>query len=452
MQKRIGLAALTALIIIAHPAFAEDDIKSRITQMEQEIALLKRQLEVSEEKTKTKEEKFANVEYGAKGLTITSPDKRASLRVRGYAQADTRTFFDNSNTGNVDQFLIRTARPIFEATFDKDFAARLMLDFGNNQTRLLDGYVDYKPDSLFNIRLGKFKAPLGLERWQSEQEILFVERGMATNLVPFRDIGLMFYGDLIPQTLEYQIALTNGGVDLADPNLDTDDSKDVSARIFAHPFRNSDVVALQGLGVGVAGSYGKRDGSATNTSVTDGYRTPAQARLFTYRSGSAAADTTFADGTQWRINPQTYYYNGSLGLLGEYVISSQETKRGSTSRTLHHDAFTAVATYVLTGEDASFDGVKPANNFSIKNGNWGAFELTGRYGILDIDNASFPIFADAARSVSEARDITAGLNWYLNNNLKFNFNYSYTTFDGGAAGGKDREDENVLMTRAQFRF
>lgn len=393
----------------------------------------------------------ATVEYGAKGLMISSSDKRYTLRMRGYAQVDTRSFLDDSNVSNVDQFLIRSARPIIEATMDKDFSARLMMDFGNGQTRLLDAFADYKPDPMFNLRLGKMKSPIGLERWQSEQEILFVERGMATNLVPFRDIGVQIYGELVPQTLEYQLLFSNGTADLGDPNFDGDDSKEVTARVFAHPFRNSEMVDLQGLGLGLAGSFGSRDGSASSPLLTEGYRSPAQARIFTYRSGSAA-DTAFADGAQWRINPQAYYYNGPFGFMGEYVITGLEVTRGAASQQLTHDAFTLAVSYVLSGEDASFDGVKPAQNFSLSSGGRGAWEVLARYGELHLDDEAFGFFADAARSVSAAHDATIGLTWYLNPSLKINANYAHTEFDGGAANGDDRETENVVMTRAQFRF
>ena len=45
-----------------------------------------------------------------------------------------------------------------------------MMDFGNNNTQLLDAYGDYKAADALNIRVGKFKDPIGLERWQAEQE------------------------------------------------------------------------------------------------------------------------------------------------------------------------------------------------------------------------------------------------------------------------------------------
>jgi len=44
------------------------------------------------------------------------------------------------------------------------------------------------------------------------------------------------------------------------------------------------------------------------------------------------------------------------------------------------------------------------------------------------------------------------VNWYLTANAKLALNYSHTAFDGGAAGGSDRNDEKALFTRAQIAF
>ena len=48
---------------------------------------------------------------------------------------------------------------------------------------------------------------------------------------------------------------------------------------------------------------------------------PAQRTYFTY---TPAAGTVFADGPQWRVNPQLLYYNGPFGFMGEYVVNDQE--------------------------------------------------------------------------------------------------------------------------------
>lgn len=423
-------------------------------KVENRLAIVERKQEVAEDAAKAQAEKTPAIEVGnGKGLSITSPDKQYSLKLRAYVQADGRTFFDNSNTSNVDNFLIRSARPILEAKMTDYFSGRMMLDFGNGTTRLLDAYADVKPvpsSKLFTLRAGKMKAPLGLERWQSEQEILFVERGQATNLVPFRDIGIMAYGEIIPDQLEYQLAVTNGAADLADNTTDTDNHKDVNARLFAQPFRWSDITFLRGLGLGVAGSYGKHNGSTGSPQLVDGYRTMGQGRFFAYRS--SAGQVVYADGKNWRVNPQAYYYNGPFSLLGEYVLDSQRvTRQSSSSATLKNDAWTAIATYVVTGEDASFDGVKPANNFAPEKGQWGAFEILARLGGLTVDSDAFTNFADSTTSARNAKEATLGATWYLNNSVKLNVDYSLTKFDGGATSG-DREDEKVLMTRMQVRF
>ena len=264
------------------------------------------------------------------------------------------------------------------------FNARFMMDFGKGQTTLLDAYGDFHPmpgSDLANLRLGEFKAPIGLERWQNESDVLFVERGQTTNLVPYRDVGLMAYGQLIPDQLEYQLAVLNGAADLqANTGVDNDNKKDIAGRIFTHPLMWSGVHALEGIGLGVAGTYGVHQGNtaiATANGLTAGYVTTGQRTYFSYTTG------TVADGPQWRLNPQVMYYNRSFSLLGEYVLNSQEVLRTTHVATLENKAWEGIATYVLTGEDAAFDGVRPAHNFDPKAGEWGAFQLVGRMSELN---------------------------------------------------------------------
>ncbi len=473
------LLKFTALsLLIASPAFADAEtealraqikaLEARLNQLEKKqaksapagaasgtlenrLAIVERKQENAEDEAKPKAKEAPKVEVGSKGLAITSADKQYSLRMRAYAQAQYRQFFDNGNTTSTNQFLVRSARPIIEAKMTDYFTGRLMMDFGGGNTRLLDAYTDFKPapdSKLFALRLGKFKAPIGLERWQSEQELLFAERGQTTNLVPFRDIGVMALGEIIPDQLEYQLAYTNGTVDVGDNNADSDNHKDVSGRLFAHPLRWSSISWLKGLGLGVGATYGQHTGTSTAGSqgLTSGYVSMGQARYFTYNTSS------YADGTQWRVNPHAYYYNGSFSLLGEYVLNAQEVKNSTNKRTLKNDAWSAIATYVLTGEDASFDGVKPENNFSPAKGHWGAFELTARAGRLNVDEDAFGTFASATSSARQATEGAAGINWYMNNSVKLNIDYAHTVFKGGATGETDRDDENVLLTQAQFRF
>ncbi len=108
---------------------------------------------------------------------------------------------------------------------------------------------------------------------------------------------------------------------------------------------------------------------------------------------------------------------------------------------------------MLTGEDASYRGVaKPANAYQVGGPGWGAFEIAARYGVLEIDEDAFPVFANPNSAASEAASYALGVNWYLNSNVKVALNYTDTRFEGGAAGGTDRNDEKTVFTRLQLAF
>ncbi len=421
-------------------------------KVEERVAVLERKQENNEEDAKAKAEKTPTIEVGnGKGLIVTSADKQYQFRLRGYAQIEGRDFFGNSNTTSLNTFTVRTARPILEAKMTDYLSGRIMLDFANGGTRIFDAYADIKPfpeSRLAALRLGKFKVPVGLERWQSEQELLFGERGQTTNLVPLRDNGAMLMGEIIPDQLEYQLAFTNGSPDLIDTNTDIDNHKDVNGRIWATPFRWLGNSWLSGLSAGLAGTYGTHtNATVANSGLTSGYVTIGQSRYFTYNAA------TIGNGVQWRLNPQASYYKGPFSLLGEYVLNSQEMRAGATQRTLQNDAWIGIATYVITGEDASFDGVKPASPFDPAKHQWGAFELTARAGALHVDEDAFvgATFSNITTSAKAAHEASLGINWYLNTSLKLNLDYAHTTFDGGALIG-NREDEDVLLALAQFRF
>jgi phosphate-selective porin OprO/OprP len=447
LEKRQKTAQNAAAL---EPAAGKPATKS----VTQRLAVVERNQELAQEDAKLKAETSPKVEMGnGKGFTITSADKQYAFGVRAYAQADYRGFFDKQNTGATSTFLVRTARPIFDAKMTDYFNARLMWDFGQGNSRLLDGYVDFHPlpgKDIVNLRVGQQKSPVGIERWESEQDTTFVERGQTTNLVPQRELGASAYGQIILDQLEYQVGLGNGASDLQINTADTDSSKDVFGRLFAHPLRWSGIKALSGLGFGVAGTYGQHQGTASSPGLTTGYLTTGQRTYFTYRA--AAGQVVFADGSQWRLNPQVLYYNGPFGFIGEYVRNTQEVTRSTSSATLNNDAWLANVSYVLTGEDAAFDGVKPLHNFDPRQGQWGAFEAVARFSQLSVDKKAFPFYADNTVSSRSAKEWGVGGTWYFNPNVKLNLDYAQTAFDAGALGGVDRPDEKVVLARTQFRF
>lgn len=378
-----------------------------------------------------------------RGITVTSPDGQNSFTIRGYGQVDGRFPIDDKAGNDQSEFLIRRARPVFLGT-SGDASFRFMPDFAGSTPKIYDLYADYHFYDQANVRVGKDKPPIGLERLVNANELEFIERGLPTNLVPNRDIGVQLFGNIIPE-LDYRVGIFNGAPDLGNVDSDTDGAKDVVARLFANPFKKSNIEPLQGLGFGVAGSTGQHDGTSKNTELP-AYLTVAQVQFFGYNSG------VVADGTNWRISPQGYYYYGPFGVLAEYVSSTTDVSKGAAHADVDNHAWQVETSYVLTGEKVDYHGVIPEENFNIHNGGWGAFEAVARYGELKIDSNAFPLFADPTTSAREAKEWLGGLNWYLNYNLKLAINYANTNFDGGAAGGGDRETERTFLTRMQYKF
>jgi phosphate-selective porin OprO/OprP len=432
---------------------------AKLKSLEQDVAILKRLQEIKKEEDANKAKDTVSVTANEKdGFQIKTSDNSFKLKVRGLVQADGRVFNDNSKTsGNVGSFLVRRARIIFDGTVANKFNFFLMPDFGNGTAQLTDAYLEYAYFPAAKFKAGKFKAPLGLERLQTDSVSNFIELGPTGNLTPNRDIGFQLSGDLFKGTLSYAAGVFNGSVDGGSTDADINSDKDAIVRIFSHPFKNTEISFLQGLGFGIAGSYGHREGNVLPT-----YRSAGQNSIFTYTKD------TLADGANTRISPQLYHYYKSFGLIAEYVSSSQEWSRveaavpatGTTAAipaktvlgSYKNTAWQASAIYVLTGEDATFNGVKPKKPFSFEKGNWGAFALSARVGRLNIDNDTFTEgFASSKTSVSTATNIGLGLSWFLNNNLRVNLNYERTNFDKGATTG-DRKAENVFLFRFQVSY
>jgi hypothetical protein len=159
---------------------------------------------------------------------------------------------------------------------------------------------------------------------------------------------------------------------------------------------------------------------STTGGTLPGYFTDGQQQFFAYNPTGGAV--VVADQDHWRISPQAYYYYGPFGLLGEYAISDQAVRRTGvapfSSAHLENTAWDVSASWVLTGEDATFaGGVIPRHPFNPAQGDWGALQLVGRYAELSIDSAAFPLFSDPTTSARSAAAWSAGLNWYLNRNV-----------------------------------
>lgn len=386
------------------------------------------------------------LELNNKGIHATALDGQFKARAYAVGQFDQRLYFGDSITGSGgDEFRTRRLRPYLDMRLYNLIGYRFMMDFAGPVDRVIDHYLELTPSPLFNLRVGKYKAPYGLEQLQADEALFFAERGLTANLLSFRDTGVMAYGSLLGKKLEYQLAVMNGNTDGNQFDANGDHNVDLIARFFATPWQGSGHKELEQLGFGLAASQGTHEGTASRA-LLPRYRTTGQQTLFSYSTG------TFADGDGWRVMPQANYYRDALGLTAEYVISAQDYTRGANHAGLTHHAWQLVANYVLTGEKATAKSLEPLNPFSLEQKQWGAFELVARTGRLTFDEDSFPAFASTASSPRSVNDYGVGLNWYISHNLRFSLDYDINRFSGGAPAGADRPSEQFLVLRSQVKF
>jgi phosphate-selective porin OprO/OprP len=378
---------------------------------------------------------------GAEGFALQSSSGDFKLQLRGYVQLDGRFFTTGSGPLTTDTFVLRRVRPIFAGTVGRHFEFQIMPDFGGGQAMLQDAWLDVNYSPKLRVRVGKFKSPVGLELLQSDASIAFVERAAPSFLVPNRDVGLMLHGELAGGIVAYAAGVFDGAPDGGSVDLDLNDQKDVAGRLFLSPFKRGSSV-LKDLGFGIAGTTGRQSGALP------GYRSVSQVNLL------AAAQGVTADGTRRRFSPQLSYYVGPFGLIAEYAWSESWVKKPSDGTRVRFNgkAWEATATFALTGEKASYSGLRPKEALDPGQGKWGAIELTARAHAIEFGDDVFDLFVDPAKTIKKGLAWAVGLNWYLSRNVKQVVDYERMTFTGGAADGKDRPTENAFYVRTQLAF
>jgi phosphate-selective porin OprO/OprP len=444
-----------------------EGLDQRVKVIDQKVDVQAQKLDVQAQKidveaqTEQKHElTMPIVKAGEDGFSLSSPNHDYNFNLGGIIQADGRFFTSGADKDVGSTFYLNRVRPIFTGSVAKYYNFNITPDFGQGKVVLQDSYLNITYFDFASLRAGKFKAPLDLERLQSDRDLEFSERSEIQNLVPNRDTGFSLHGNLLDNRVFYDAALMNGvpnntASDTYD--VDNNDGKDFVGRIFTTPFEIGENRWLKGLGFGFAGSYGDERGSTISS-----YKTYGASTWFSYASGVTAS------GLRARLEPQAYYYVGPFGLMAEYAQDEHSLNRigtigtGAFKKPINRtDTFTdtgyfAQASYLLTGENASYGWVKPYHPFDPRIGSWGGWELAARISNVATDRRQFQLgFANADASAKTATEFAAGVNWYLTSNIKWQFDYANTYFDGGAgttAETKDRPNESCFESQLQISF
>ena len=372
-----------------------------------------------------------------KGILAFS-NETVSVRFRPLLQADGRFFVQ----GGVNQFLARKVRPALEATFFDRFDIRVTPEFAGGTATAIDAYANLKIIPEVQIRAGKFKSPFSLERLVQDSDTLFTERSLTSTLSPDRDIGVQIHGELFKGTITYAGGIFDGALDNQQVDGDTDDRKDLEGRIYLRPFAATSVNALQFLGIGIAGTSGQHNGAPAT------WKSVGQQTIFGFAADAGAS------GSERRVAPQAYWYVGPFGIYAEYVRISENIRRvaGAAGR-VNAQAFDVAASFLVTGENATYATVTPRSVFDPLHGKWGALEIKVRFSRLKVGQEAFDRqLADGGKSINLASELGAGINWHLAPAIKLVADYFVTKFSGGGGKGADRDTEKVFIGRFQIGY
>jgi phosphate-selective porin OprO/OprP len=385
----------------------------------------------------------ARVVAGQDGLAIESGNGEFRVQIGLLAQADGRFAAEDAVEAVNDTFALRRLRPYLRGRILRRFEFYLNPDFAGGTLVVQDAYLDTIFSPAFRIRAGKGKHPFGMERLHSASNLLFLDRAFPTALAPNRDLGIQVLGELNGGIFSYQAAVMNGVVDGGSTDADTNDGKDITARIIVRPFTRRNASPFRGLGIALAGNAGRQSGTAPLPS----FRTQTILQpYFSYAAGAAAS------GRRVRYSPQLFFFKGPFGGWGEYVRTEIPMARNGIADDISHEAWQVAASWILTGESATDAGagIRPRAIFDPPTSHWGAFQIGIRIHELKVDQAAVDLGFAAAAASRKAQAWTIGLNWYLTSNVKYVLNLERTVFDDNRDGA--RQPENAIAFRTQLNF
>ena len=393
-------------------------------------------------------------------LEISHGDNK--LRIGGRLQADT-TFGAGSvnfegkggkSEGGEPITEFRRARMYLSGTFQKYWKYKFQYDFAGQSAKPLtsgikDAYIAYTGSTgyhPFTITFGNHKTPLSLEELTSSKYITFIERSQLVNGVVTDTSGGRKYALSAKSHFNDMFTLAAASyIGTANEDHAEQSGFGFVGRATFSPIHEKTRMAH--LGLGLAADY-RSDG---------GYNIDGEPEI---HPGKDILETETGDweaAMTWVAEAATIH--GPWALQAEYA--STRLSKGHTTADADASAWYVYGSYYLTGE---------SRNYKWKNGSYsqtkvkkplhkggaGAFELALRYASGDFENAGKP-----SPGASRADILTAGLNWYPSNNIRFSANYVNVLKSNKLANaelkddlkpGATAEDAEYFIVRGQWYF
>ncbi|MFQ5481573.1 MAG: OprO/OprP family phosphate-selective porin [Nitrospinaceae bacterium] len=431
--------------------------------------------------------------YFKNGFRLMTPDKKFQFQVGGRIMADfaffdeDQNFLNNPNFGNLESGAeFRRARIFIAGSMWNTIKWKAQYDFAGptdvtakagactltntaagstcttangvttEEPSFKDVYIQLvRIPFLENIRIGHFKEPWSLEEQTSSKYITFMERSLMNAFSNGRSLGVATFNNW-NKRLTWNVGVFYQTPSESPPILRNDTGPgqwDIGFRLTGLPWYQNKGQKLAHLGFAYRHQeLGRKD--------TIRYRERPEAHLTSFRTvltNTIAADEVDA----WLIEAAAVW--GSASIQGEYSrVNFDQTGITPTTAT-NYDGFYIEASYWLTGErrpyqtaSGTFGRVKVKHPFKWDLSGLGAWQLAVRYSAIDLNDENDPNFTGAAGGIATAggdqEDVTAGLNWHLNNNTRFMLNYVNADIENSALGGQIPGSAAGSLDIYQMRF
>ena len=494
--KRLILAASIAAMFCAvnTPALAAD-LEDVIDKLREKGVLTEEEYQemrtdVRAEKRKEAMERATEAERREKAkdlpkvsagpsLRVESADGQHSVGVIGRLHFDYRDLPDEYGSSNDRDsaslgsgFEVRRARIGISGKMFNDITYEVVTNVVGTGDLVDTAWLNLGYIKSIQFRMGRFKQPFSLEQLTSSNNIDFMERSYADQLVPAKKLGVMLHGEPIDG---FTYATSYFQQDSRQQS--EGDGFQAAARLtlnFSQLFKLPNSVLHLGV-AGTDGHYQVRPATSSQTSSAASTATRATVVGFNsenrglsnvYRAqigGSTLATADFGASDEIAANVtkemkglEAALAFGPFKFQGEMVTASFDAFHQSAGQTVVGDVDTDYFELMwnITGEKWSdayrggiFSGIRPNNNFKPGSG-LGAWQLGARLSSYDASDITNTGTSSREQNADKGETLTVGVNWLLNPNVKFMLDYSDTKFKGNSNGSSStnvsRGDSKVV--------
>lgn len=384
-----------------------------------------------------------------KGVTAKTDDNAVRFRIGARVQLDVGAGSLSPRTlgpALTDTFALR--RSYFETYLTLHDAVEMAFqyDFSNDAQPIQDAVLAYRGMPHVIASLGNFKEPVGQDQLRSDNTTTFVERSLTNAFFPARNFGgaVAAYGDRWTATAGVFGNNANIGI--------TDNGVAGAARFTYAPLLDRDQV----LHLGVGGSYRALDPNVTAFSISSRPEDNESSRtLVSTGTLRNARDVS-------RVDVEAIYQFRSYRITGEYAFAAVGGVTPTATAANRSDRFFqsgyVEGAWVINGdgrpyrvaptygsEFAVLAGVEIDDAQRISRGGYGVFEVAARYSAIDLQ--------DGVTLGGRQQDVTAGLNWYPDRNIRVMADYIHGVADPAAASLKvGKVDSDAFVGRLQFAW